>query len=69
MDLKLSDYDGPTGAFIATGKEILPLGSVAGKVALIGGAMQAGIGDPTAAEALQARIDAIITEAKRLEGP
>lgn len=60
MKLHFTDYDGPTGAYVATGKQILPIDSVAGKVALGGGAMQAGIGDQQTAEQLQHELDAIL---------
>jgi hypothetical protein len=65
MKLKLTDYDGPTGPYVATGKDILPMGSVAGRIALAGGAMQAGIGDQKTAEQIQDDLDAIITKVKR----
>jgi hypothetical protein len=65
VKVKFSDYDGPTGMFIATGKEILPLDTPAGQIALIGGAVQSGIGDQKTAEQLQTEIDAAIVKAKR----
>jgi hypothetical protein len=64
MKINFSDYDGPTGLYVATGKEVLPLDSVAGKVALAGGAVQAGIGDPIVADELQQELDAIIEKVK-----
>lgn len=60
MKLQFTDYDGPTGAYVATGKQILPFDSVAGKVALGGGAMQAGIGDQQTAQQLQNELDEIL---------
>jgi hypothetical protein len=60
VKLQFTDYDGPTGAYAATGKQILPIDSVAGKVALAGGAMQAGIGDQKTAEQLQTELDQIL---------
>lgn len=64
MKLKIVDYDGPTGRYVATGNEILPLDTVAGQIALLGGAVQSGIGDPQEAEQLQIEIDAAIARAK-----
>jgi len=66
LKLKLSDYDGPTGLFVATGKEILPMSSVAGEIVLAGAGMQAGIGDPVVAEELQHEIDQAVDQAKAL---
>jgi hypothetical protein len=65
VKLKFSDYDGPTGMYIATGEEILPLTSVGGMIAATGAAMQAGIGDQEAAEELQAKIDAALAKADK----
>ncbi len=67
LKIKFSDYDGPTGLFVATGKDILPMGSVAGKIALGGAGMQAGIGDPLLAEELQHEIDEAVEQAKALQ--
>jgi hypothetical protein len=64
MKIDFADYDGPTGLYVATGREILPLDSVAGKIALAGGAVQAGIGDPAVAAALQNELDAVIAQTK-----
>ncbi|GEM_PF-2271834 len=66
LKLKFSDYDGPTGLFVATGKEILPMNSVAGEIVLAGAGMQAGIGDPVIAEELQHEIDQAVEQAKAL---
>jgi hypothetical protein len=67
LKLKFSDYDGPTGLYVATGKEILPMDSIAGKIALAGAGMQAGIGDPRVAEELQHEIDEAVEKAKGLQ--
>jgi hypothetical protein len=64
MAPKITDYDGPTGMFVATGKEILPMDSAAGQVALLGGAVQSGIGDPETARKLQSKIDEAIARTK-----
>jgi hypothetical protein len=63
MTIKFTDYEGPTGLFVATGEEILPLVSVPGMIAVAGAGMQAGIGDPQEAEELQEAIDAAIAKA------
>ena len=58
MKLNFSDYDGPTGLFVATGTEILPLDSAAGAVAFVGAAMQSGTIDPEESAAIQAAVEA-----------
>lgn len=63
MKLHFSDYDGPTGLFVATGKEILPLEGTAGATAVIGAGMQAGTTDPEQAEQIQAAVDAAMRPA------
>jgi hypothetical protein len=57
MRLKFSDYKGPTGLYIATGDEILPLDGPAGALAFVGAGLQAGTIDPDQSERIQARID------------
>jgi hypothetical protein len=57
MTFQFTDYDGPTGLYIATGKQILPLASPAGAVAFIGAAVQSGIGDAEDAALIQAMVD------------
>lgn len=63
MKLHFSDYDGPTGLFVATGKEILPLEGAAGAAAVVGAGMQAGTIDPEQANQIQAAVDAAIRSA------
>lgn len=57
MKLHFSDYDGPTGLFVANGKEILPLTGAAGATAFVGAGMQAGTIDPQQLAQIQAVID------------
>ncbi len=66
LKLKFSDYDGPTGLYVVTGKDIFPMDSIVGNIALAGAGMQAGIGDPLVAEALQHEIDEAVEKAKTL---
>jgi hypothetical protein len=58
MTIRFSDYDGPTGLWIATGKQILPLASPAGAVAFVGSAVQSGIGSAEDAAVAQSLVDA-----------
>ena len=46
MKANFSDYDGPTGLFVATGKELLSLLDPAGATAFVGAGMQSGTIDP-----------------------
>jgi hypothetical protein len=57
MTIQFSDYDGPTGLCVATGKQILPLTSVAGAVAFVGSAVQSGIGDAKDSAVAQSLVD------------
>lgn len=57
MKLHFSDYDGPTGLFVANGKEILPLDGAAGATAFVGAAMQSGTIDPQLSAQIQAAVD------------
>jgi hypothetical protein len=57
MKLPFSDYDGPTGLLIATGKELLPLDSVAGATAFVGAGMLAGTIDPEESGQIQAAVN------------
>ena len=57
MKIQFSDYDGPTGLFVATGKEILPLTGLAGATAFVGAGMQSGTIDPEQSLQIQAVID------------
>jgi hypothetical protein len=63
MTIQFSDYDGPTGLCVATGQEILYLGSPAGAVAFVGSAVQSGIGDVEDAAAVQSLVDAAVAAA------
>jgi hypothetical protein len=58
MKLHFSDYDGPTGLYVANGKEILPLDGVAGATAFVGAGMQSGTIDPKESAQIQAAVDA-----------
>jgi hypothetical protein len=57
MKFQFSDYDGPTGLFVANGKEILPLTGAAGATAFVGAGMQAGTIDPQQLAQIQAAVD------------
>jgi hypothetical protein len=57
MELHFSDYDGPTGLFVANGKEILPLDGAAGATAFVGAGMQSGTIDPEESAQIQAAVD------------
>jgi hypothetical protein len=57
MKLHFSDYDGPTGLFVATGKTILPLDDPAGATAFVGSGMQAGTIDPEQSARIQTAVD------------
>jgi hypothetical protein len=63
MTIQFSDYDGPTGLCIATGKQILPLTSPAGAVAFVGSAVHSGIGNAEDAAVAQSLIDAAFAAA------
>ncbi|HUC07013.1 MAG TPA: hypothetical protein VMR96_02900 [Solirubrobacterales bacterium] len=60
MKIQFSDYDGPTGLFVATGKDILPLSAPAGATAFVGAGMQSGTIDPQQSDQLQAAIDSAV---------
>lgn len=57
MKLQFSDYNGPTGLFVATGKTLLPLDSPAGATAFLGAALQAGTIDPKQSAQIQKAVD------------
>jgi hypothetical protein len=57
MKINFSDYDGPTGLLVATGKEILALDSAAGATAFVGAEMQSGTIDRELAAEIQAAVD------------
>lgn len=57
MKLHFSDYDGPTGLFVATGKKLLPLDGAAGATAFVGAGMQSGTIDPKQSARIQAAVD------------
>jgi hypothetical protein len=65
MTIQFSDYDGPTGLCIATGKQILCLASPAGAVAFVGGAVQSGIGNVEDAALAQSLVDSAFAAAVR----
>ncbi len=62
MKFAITDYKGPTGPYVATGKEILPLSSLPGMIAATGAGIQAGVGDQQAAEKLQEAIDKAVAK-------
>lgn len=64
MTIKFADYDGPTGFYVATGQEVLPLSTAAGAIAFVGSAAQSGIGDPQQAAFIQSEIDAAFSSAR-----
>lgn len=57
MKLHFSDYDGPTGLFVATGKKMLRLDGAAGAAAFVGAGMQSGTIDPEQSTQIQAAVD------------
>mgnify|MGYP000514698097 CR=1 FL=1 len=57
MTFKFSDFNAPSGHYVATGASLLPLGSYGGTVAFVGSAVHSGIGDPNHA----AEVDAAMT--------
>lgn len=63
MTIRFSDYDGPTGLCVATGKQILPLASPAGAVAFVGSAVQSGIGNAEDAAVAQSIVDSAFAAA------
>lgn len=60
MKLNFSDYDGPTGLYIATGKQMLSLKDPAGATAFVGAAMQSGTIDPKQASEIQSAVDDVL---------
>jgi hypothetical protein len=63
MTIQFSDYHGPTGLCVATGKQILPLTSPAGAVAFVGSAAQSGIGDAEDSAVAQSMVDSAFAAA------
>jgi hypothetical protein len=63
MTIQFSDYDGPTGLCVATGKQILSLASSAGAVAFVGSAVQSGIGHAEDAAVVQSLVDSAFAAA------
>lgn len=63
MKLQFADYDGPTGLYVATGKEILPLSDPAGAIAFVGAGVQSGTIDPEQGEAIQVAVAAAMRNA------
>lgn len=57
MKLEFADYDGPTGLFVATGKELLALEDPAGATAFVGAGIQSGTIDPELSMQIQAAVD------------
>jgi hypothetical protein len=64
MKLQFSDYDGPTGLFVATGEKILPLDGAAGAAAFVGSGMQAGTIDPKQSARIQTAVDSALRSAE-----
>lgn len=65
MKLQFADYDGPTGLYVATGRETIPLNSPAGAIAFVGAGMQSGTIDPEQSERIQKAVDAAMQTASR----
>lgn len=63
MKLKFSDYDGPTGLYVATGSALLPIASPAGSTAFLASGLQAETIDPAQAAAIQAAVDKAVAAA------
>ena len=63
MKLKFADYDGPTGLYVATGKEILPLSDPLGAIAFVGAGIQSGTIDPKRCEEIQVAVAAAMRAA------
>ena len=57
MKLHFSDYNGPTGLFVATGTKLLPLDDPAGATPFVGAAMQAGTINPKQSAQIQNAVD------------
>jgi len=60
MKLHFSDYNGPTGLFVATGTKLLPLDDPAGAAAFVGAGMQAGVIDREQSAQIQSAVDAAL---------
>jgi hypothetical protein len=65
--MKFRDYNGPTGAYIATGKRIVPLDSAEGIAALGHSAMLSALGTGPEADRYAEAMWGILDEAHRLD--
>lgn len=65
--MTFSDYKGPTGAFVATGKRIVPLDSAEGVAALGHSAMLSALGPGPEAKRYAAGMREALDEAHRLD--
>lgn len=63
--MKLRDYNGPRGRYIATGERILPLDSAEGIAALGHSAMLSALGTGPDADRYQAGMKKALEEARR----
>jgi hypothetical protein len=63
MNLLFADYNGPTGLYVATGKDLLPLSEPAGATVFVGAGMQAGTIDPQHSAEIQGAVDSAIGSA------
>ena len=64
---EFSDYDGPTGLYVATGSAILPLDSVEGISAVAQSAMLTSLGAGPAAKKFQVAMEQSLVEAHELD--
>lgn len=65
--MKIRDYDGPTGRYIATGERIIPLDSAEGIAALGHSAMLSSLGTGPDADRYQQGMQRALDEARRLD--
>lgn len=64
---EFSDYDGPTGLYVATGSAILPLGSAEGIAAVAQSAMLTSLGAGPAAKKFQVAMQQSLVVAHELD--
>lgn len=65
--MKFRDYKGPTGAYVATGKRIVPIDSAEGIAALGHSAMLSALGTGPAADRYAEAMRGTLDEAHRLD--
>lgn len=64
-----SDYDGPTGLYVATGEKVLPLDSVEGISAVAQSTMLTSLGSTPAAKEYQAAMKHSLAIAHEIDSP